>query len=85
MAGAATEPPLPPTFGCVEPTVATVVVPVAVYAIIAIATHKHEVLDNLKMFVVELVIVEVGRDGSECGENGRLDEVLILPAQPNEC
>ena len=44
VAGAAAEPPLPLTVGCVRPTVVTV----------TIVTHGNEVLDSLAMLVVEL-------------------------------
>ena len=74
-AGAAAEPPHPLTFGCVMPAIVTV----------TIVTHDNEVLDSLEICAVEPVVVEVGRNERECGENGRLTEVLILSVQPNVC
>ena len=50
-AGAAAEPPLPPTFGCVEPTIATIAVIVALLATIAIVAHNKEVCVNHHVFV----------------------------------
>ena len=44
--GAATEPPPPPTVGCVRPTVMTV----------AIVAHDNEVLDSLETSVMELLV-----------------------------